>query len=116
MKTLQLKGLSNYASPRTKNKVITKGQVITVDDADAAYMTKPENGESVNGAFTPHWVEVPNGTPADHHFATVALSDAEAEDAAKITAAVVEEKKVTATTKPVGGTIKRSQRAPRAGK
>lgn len=112
MKTLQLNGLDHYSGVKTKGNCVQRGQVITVNDADAEYMTREENAEVIKGVETPHWSVVPNGTKADFHFATEAPTESEEELAANAaTAAKADE---APAPRARGGKV--TQRAPRARK
>lgn len=106
MKTLELVGLENYNGRKTNGTCIGKGQVITVNDADAEYMLREENAEVVKGVVTPHWVEIPYGSKdVDHHFATEEPTAEQVEDGEK--AAAAEEDKPKAR----GGQRSRTPRA-----
>lgn len=114
MKTLQLHGLDNYSGVKTKGQCVNRGQVITVNDADAEYMTREENVEVLKGVETPHWIVVPNGTKADHHFATEAPTETEEELEANAAASKGAAESGAPAPRARGGKV--TQRAPRARK
>ena len=110
MKTLQLQGLEKYNSPKTKHTVVVKGQIITVNDADAEYMTREGTHEVVNSMLVDHWKVLPNGTKADYCFATEEPTESAEELAAAAEAAVEVDTEVA---KPKRGG-QRQARTPRA--
>lgn len=109
MKTLKLEALQQYCGPKTKNKVIQNGQIITVTDADADYMTREDAVEVVNSVVTKHWTVVPNGTKADFNFTSeeATAEEVEAANDAAAKAAMEEEVKPAAR----GGQRSRTPRA-----
>ncbi len=73
MKTLQLTGLETYISPFTKFTAIKRGDVVTVNDAEAARIMAGE--ENARGVKNPHWTVVADDTPVNFHFSNEIPSD-----------------------------------------
>jgi hypothetical protein len=66
MQTLKLSNLESYISPNTRGTVVKRGEVVRVDDADAARML--EGFETRHSEVLRHWERVPDDHALHHDF------------------------------------------------